>query len=188
MRKKIGGNSLVFLLIFSFLLGFIIQNIFSDNSCPKPACVDNARVIPITDRGYFDAAHEILSNAEKSIHIASFELKYYEKYPDSQMNVLISDLIKAKERGVDVKIVVDQFSRENNAYHKLDEAGISWKFDSNKTTTHSKLIIVDGKIVLIGSTNLSYYGLEKNNEANVLIIDENTGRYFENYFNNLWNA
>ena len=177
----------VFILAVScFFLGLIVNEYAASRACPKPSCVDSARVIPVTDRGYHKEALKIIRGAEESIHIASFELKYYEKYPDSSMNEIIMELVKAYERGVDVQIVVDEYSSENNAYHILDEYGIPWRFDGKSVTTHSKLIIIDGRIVLLGSTNLSYYGLEKNNEANILVMDEKTGKYYEEYFQELW--
>jgi cardiolipin synthase len=49
-------------------------------------------------------------------------------------------------------------------------------------STHSKLIIVDGSVVIVGSTNWSYYAIDKNHEANVLISDVRIAREFEEYF------
>ncbi|MBD3260073.1 MAG: phospholipase [Candidatus Altiarchaeales archaeon] len=181
-------QKLILVFILGLLFGLVLQSFAFQKSCPTPACVDSERVIPVSDRGYYPRAHEILTGAEESIHIVTFELKYYEKYPDSKMNTLVEDLVAAHRRGVDVKVVVDEYSDRNNAYHILDEAGIPWRFDGNKTTTHAKLIIVDGEIVLLGSTNLSYYGLERNHEANLYVEDPLTAKYYENYFQKLWSS
>ena len=181
-------KAFLFGVLMGLILAFTLTPLLINQACPTPLCVDDARLVPVTDRGYYLAAHKLLSHSRESIHIVSFELKYYDNYPDSKMNQLVRDLIEAHERGVDVKIIVDQYSENNNAFHKLDEAGVPWRFDSNSTTTHAKLIVVDGKIVLLGSTNLSYYGLEKNNEANILIEDEKTAGYYEEYFQKIWSA
>lgn len=157
-------------------------------ACPPPGCVDSARVTPVTDRDYFSHAYRILSEAEESIHIVAFELKYYRSFPDSLQNRLVRQLIYAHERGVDVKVVVDEFSEQDNAYDIMTENGVEIKYDGRDRTTHAKLIIVDGRIVLIGSTNFSYYGLEKNREANVLIEDEAVAQYYENYFQGVWGS
>lgn len=175
-------------LIVGAILGASAYQLGTANACPAASCVDSAKVTPVADRMYFSHAEQLLKGARKSIHIASFEMKYYRQFPQSKQNLLVRELIYAHERGVDVKIIVDQFSEENNAFELLREAGVEIRYDSNETTTHSKLIIVDGKIVLLGSTNLSYYGLEKNNEANVLVEDKAVAEYYEKYFWNLWRS
>lgn len=92
----------------------------------------------------------------------------------------MEELLKAHKRGVDVRIVVDEYSRENNAFEYLKSNGVKIKYDGNKTSTHAKLIIVDGKIIVLGSTNLSYYGLEQNNEVDLMVIDEKAADYLKN--------
>jgi len=170
------------------LAGVSAYQLGVEYACPSRTCVDGADVTPVTDRGYFDHAFRIISEADESIHIVAFEVKYYSNFPSSLQNQLVRQLIYAKQRGVDVKVIVDDFSEENNAFDILTENGIEVRYDSNETTTHAKLIIVDGRIVLLGSTNLSFYGLEQNNEANVLIEDARTAQYYEKYFRSLWDG
>ncbi len=186
MAKRTFSTGILLGVIFGLILAVEVIHLAEERVCPHPACVDKVSVIPVSDRGYFEAAHKALVEAESSIHIASFEVKYYENFPNSSMNILVEDLIAAHKRGVEVKIIVDQYSKQNNAFDKLREAGIEIKFDSEDVTTHAKLIIVDGETVILGSTNLSFYGLEKNNEVNVVIRDEETAKYYENYFTQLW--
>lgn len=182
--KKIVTAALLGVII-GILLAVEVMHLSDQRVCPAPSCVDGAQVIPVSDRGYADSVLKLLADADESIHIASFELKYYENYPDSSANKLVEELIAAHKRGVDVKIIVDQYSKENNAFERVKEAGIDIRYDSEKVTTHAKLIIIDGKIIVLGSTNLSYYGLEKNSEANVILKDEKTAEYYELYFQNI---
>ncbi|MFH1054968.1 MAG: phospholipase D-like domain-containing protein [Candidatus Altiarchaeota archaeon] len=184
MKKLLWG--LLLGLALGVIVGVSVYRAGVDYACPSKACVQSADVTPVFDRGYFDSAHKIISESKESVHIIAFEIKYYKNYPNSTQNRLVRDLIYAKERGVDVKVLSDEYSRENNAYEILKANGVEVRMDSNKTTTHAKLIIVDGRIILIGSTNLSYTALEDNNEANVLIADEQTARVFESYFRSLW--
>ena len=188
---KIKDNRLWWLLIGVFVgvvLGVIAYKSGVDYACPSRICVGSSEIVPVTDRGYFDQAHKILSGAKSSIHIVAFELKYYPRNPESLENKIVRDLIYAKQRGVDVKVIVDEYSQNNNAFDILRSYGVDVRWDDNQTTTHAKLVVVDGRIVLLGSTNFSYMALEQNNEANVLITDEKTAKYFEEYFQNLWKA
>jgi len=68
-------------------------------SCPEKNCIGDSNIVPISDRGYFPKVHDILRNAKSSIHIAAFELKYYDRYTTSLQNQLIQDLIDDKETG-----------------------------------------------------------------------------------------
>ena len=157
-------------------------------ACPQSVCVDSAKVKVVTNSDYFIELHKALSEAKSSIHIVAFELKYYKSFPTSLQNQIVTDLIDAKKRGVEVKALVDEYSTDNNAFDILRENGVEVKLDSENVTTHAKLVIIDGKIVLVGSTNLSFYALEKNNEANALIEDEKTAQEFEDYFQKLWKS
>jgi phosphatidylserine/phosphatidylglycerophosphate/cardiolipin synthase-like enzyme len=186
-------NQLACGLLIGITLGVLITYALIASAdmrnCPEKNCAKDSEIIPVSDRGYFPAVHEALQNAKSSIHIASFELKYYDKYPSSLQNQIIEDLIAAHKRGVDVKIVLDEYADSdpnNNGYEYVKRSGVEIKYDSNKTTTHSKLIVIDGKIVVLGSTNFSFYALEKNNEVDVILFSEKTAAYFERYFQRLW--
>ncbi len=173
-------------ILLGAIIVVLVVNVFQEQLCSSVTCVSKASLVPIADRGYFPAVHRELQRAQQSIHIVAFEMKYYEDYLDSNQNKIVKALVDAHERGVDVRVIVDQYSKENNAYEFLREEGIQIRYDSEDVTTHSKLIIIDGKVVILGSTNFSYYGLEKNHEANILVDAENVAEYFEGYFEELW--
>jgi len=173
-------------LLVGLIVGVEFAGWSGESACPKPFCADSAEIIPVTDRGYFQAVLPLIKEAQSTIHIASMELKYYESYPDSSVNEIVRELIRAHERGVEVKILLDEYSEKNNAFDVVKAAGVDVRWDDTETTTHSKLIIIDGKIVVVGSTNFSFYSLEKNREANVIIFDEDIAAYFEDYFTGLW--
>ncbi|MDP6845608.1 MAG: phospholipase D-like domain-containing protein [Candidatus Nanoarchaeia archaeon] len=146
--------------------------------------VDGIEVV--NDRDYFDRVFELIDSADESIHLAMFEIKYYEKYPDSEVNQLVEKLIEKNSEGVDVKIIVDQFLTDERAVEILKKSGVDIRWDSTSVTTHNKLMIVDGRVVLIGSTNWSYYSFSKNHESNVIFHDEESAGKFERYFEELW--
>ena len=146
--------------------------------------VDGIEVV--NDRDYFDRVFELIDSADESIHLAMFEIKYYEKYPDSEVNQFVEKLIEKNSEGVDVKIIVDQFLTDERAVEILKKSGVDIRWDSTSVTTHNKLMIVDGRVVLIGSTNWSYYSFSKNHESNVIFHDEESAGKFERYFEELW--
>jgi len=149
-------------------------------------------VEPIPSKSYYPAVHRLLSQAKKSVYIIMFEMFYYRKYPESLGNQLVQDLIDAHQRGVNVEVILERgtwgrVTRRNRREggFMLSNAGVKVYFDSPSQTTHNKLIVVDGRYTVIGSTNWSYYGLEKNNEASVLIDSIPLARFFIEEFNRI---
>ena len=143
-------------------------------------------VVPVNDRDYFPVAYSIIMSANHSVHVIMFEAKYYDKWKDSLSNRLLEALV-LKSNSTDVKVFIDSmFNQSSSAYEYLRSHGVDVKYGVPGTTTHSKLVIVDSKYVLLGSTNWGYYSLERNHETNVLVHSREVATAFESYFNSVW--
>ena len=149
---------------------------------------------PICDREYFPAVHSLLKKAKSSIYLIMHQIRYYDNHPESPSNLFCKDLIAAAKRGVDVKVIIEQSDLEmfsdsskknRDVGYRLARGGVTVYFDPSETTTHCKLLIVDKKYTVIGSTNWSYYALDKNYESSILIESEKTANYFIEYFEKL---
>jgi len=79
------------------------------------------------------------------------------------------------------------FHMNDRSSNILNAIGVYAKLDSTTTFNHAKFFVVDGKVVLVGSTNLSYMSIDRNNEVDVLIKDEKIAGWFREYFFSLWN-
>ncbi|HLD80388.1 MAG TPA: phospholipase D-like domain-containing protein [archaeon] len=147
-------------------------------------------VVVLNDRDYFPTVLQLVQSAKESIHGAQFEAKFYSsaRYSSSSVNQLVSELAAAKARGVDVKLLVDEYAKDNSAQEVLRAAGVEFKFDDPHVTTHAKLWVIDGRVVVVGSTNLSHFAFEKNHEANVVLFSEGAAREFGEYFQELWES
>ncbi len=100
-------------------------------------------------------------------------------------------IIRAKDRGVDVKIYLDR-SQVNAKYSKsryFVSAGIEEgiRISSNNYIMHNKFAVIDNEIVITGSYNWTASAGERNDE-NLLVIDnKKIIEKYQNQFNNLWN-
>lgn len=123
----------------------------------------------------------LIQNSKKSIHIAMYYLTHKR---------IVEDLIDAKNRGVDVKIILDgSFVRDGYAPHeKLREAGIPVKIENWRSKLHSKNAIFDGKITTLGSTNWTSTAELVNDENMLIIYDEKIARKVEKNFQDLWDS
>ena len=125
-------------------------------------------------------------------------LQPYDK--SSQVYKLVNELIKAKERGVDVQVILDQnvdfvsnkhkdkwVAQGKNAwsFRALKEAGIDVWYDNLTTYTHAKTVVIDKEVVIIGSANWSKSVLNKNAETNVLIRSSKLARELLTYFDEI---
>jgi len=171
-------RSLVFFI--GLILGIVITYLYF---LPEATTEPNMSIL--VDEDYFPTAIGFIQNAEKSIYIGAFEIKYYDTYKNSYSNQLLDALIDAHKRGVDVRIVSDQYYSTPEAMTYLQEAGVDARWDSESRTMHSKFMVIDGEIVVVGSTNWSYYSMTKNNEANVVIHSKDLAKDFIKYFEDL---
>jgi len=171
----------IFILVF--LAGLVLGSYLSVS---KPSAIGDSQAIPLTDREYFRTVQTLIDSANFSIDVIMYTINYYPEYPDSKGHMLLFDLEEAAARGVGVRIITDQTPTEKPVLSMLKDSGIEIKYDSKEKTTHAKLIIIDSKIVIIGSTNWSYNSIEKNHEANVLINSRSLAKQFEDYFNIVW--
>lgn len=90
---------------------------------------------------------------------------------------MLLHLSQAVRRGVKVKVILentgnrDQKLDEQNHRTKknLEEKGVKVYLDSPRRTTHTKLIVIDQKTILLGSHNLTSAALKYNNEVSILL-------------------
>ncbi len=132
-----------------------------------------------------------VNNAKSSIDITSFDLNL-----PSFVNALVAD----SQRGVKVQVVVDGVNGSQTLSAKL--AGTSKDFDATQTLTdagipvvnggrssglmHDKIIIIDGKILYMGSWNMSYDDTFRNNNNLLRITNTTLISNYQAKFNELF--
>ena len=144
----------------------------------------------VTDAQYFQVAKKMIQEAKHSVQVMMFEMGYYDQHPNTPSNLLIKELIEARKRGVKVEVILeikegeDRTTKRNRHTGKiLSEGGVEVIYDSLSKTTHAKLMVVDGQLSLLGSTNWTYYALTNNNEVSVLIRSKEVAKELIDYFN-----
>ncbi len=149
-------------------------------------------VIPLVDEDYYPQAHQSLIAANKSIFCVMYVADIDPRYNRGWEYNLVNDLINAHRRGVAVTVIFDQNmvfrethektektrKRSQRAYEMLKKNGVSVYYDSNKRVTHSKILVIDEYITIVGSTNWTYSALRKNHEASVLIRSHSVAEAF----------
>jgi phosphatidylserine/phosphatidylglycerophosphate/cardiolipin synthase-like enzyme len=144
----------------------------------------------VTDTLYFQTAQKMIREAKTTIHVMMFEMGYYDDHPNTLSNLLIKELIDARKRGIRVEVILDVREGEDRATKRnrrtgkiLSGGGVEVIYDSLSKTTHAKLMIVDGKFTLVGSTNWTHYALTNNHEVAVLVKSREVAKEMIDYFN-----
>jgi len=102
---------------------------------------------------------------------------------------LLTTLSKAVKRGVDVQIMMsmesDSAFTDDVSYSYLPrmfKKGIRI-FLYNKTFLHAKYMMIDSRWATVGSTNLDYLSLLRNQEANILIYEPEIISQLQSHYN-----
>jgi phosphatidylserine/phosphatidylglycerophosphate/cardiolipin synthase-like enzyme len=135
---------------------------------------------------YCDAAAAAFGGASASIDVLMSTLK-------TKDDPVVDALVDARTRGVSVRVLLDASDFEPSITEGNAEAiaflrarGIDARMDDAATTTHAKLAVVDGAIVIVGSTNWNHYALFEHRQADVRIDDERVAAAFSQFFDRLW--
>lgn len=101
---------------------------------------------------------------------------------------LLTALLDAAQRGVDVRLIVPSFSDSGvvlNAtqatFTRLLKAGVRI-YELKDALLHAKSVVVDGAVSIIGSSNLDMRSFLHNDEVNAIIVSRDTARRMEEVF------
>ena len=97
---------------------------------------------------------------------------------------LAEALVRAKRRGIDVTLIQDEKSAQNNreTLPILFAAGIEVRSDGKHAIQHNKVMLIDDDIVITGSYNFTK-SAEKRNAENIMIVRSTYAakRYADNW-------
>jgi len=125
---------------------------------------------------------EIIKNinqAEAFVNIAMYI------FTDREITI---PLVKARERGVKVRLYLDkdQVEYQYSQSRFLAQKGIKIRISSNNYIMHHKFAIIDNRLLLTGSYNWTFSANNRNDENLMVIDDPEIIEIFQNQFVNLW--
>ncbi|MCM1338276.1 MAG: phospholipase D-like domain-containing protein [Muribaculaceae bacterium] len=122
---------------------------------------------------------ELLQGAKHYIYIPAFLITHSE---------ITNELVQAKQRGVDIRIIIDANSTNmrNSKHSLLRQSGILLKTENYAGKLHSKSMIIDDEYVIAGSMNFSNSGENKNDENLLVIKNPKLAKFNKEFFLYLW--
>ncbi len=101
---------------------------------------------------------------------------------------LAAALINAKNRGVEIKVIVDATNAKAkySKHRLLRQHGIKVKTENYAGKLHSKSMIIDDAYTVIGSMNFSGSGEKKNDENLIVVKNSGLAKHYKKFFEYLW--
>lgn len=138
-------------------------------------------VIPFDDviEGGIDTVMvELIDSAQSSIDIVMFEFS---------LQSVADALIRAHERGVQVRIVYDdEHTEEDPQIEEVLEAGIPGTPDERSAFMHNKFMVIDQRIVWMGSTNFTINDVYRNNNNSIAFVSPELAANYTNEFEEMF--
>lgn len=126
----------------------------------------------------------IISAAKHSIDVIVYDWRWYPSISGSLVAQFNQAFVAAAKRGVKVRALV------NNAEIalRLKAHGIEAHQPASEKMLHTKMILVDGTLLVIGSHNFTERAFCMNEEASVLVEFPSDQHDFSLYFEHLWSV
>lgn len=135
----------------------------------------------VIGREYPKIVTPLIENAQRSVDILVYDWRWYENDLQASIQKFNRALVQATARGVDVRALVN-----NNIMPQITQLSkLKVTRVGTKNLMHVKLVIVDKKIAILGSHNLTKRAFEINHEVSLIIDDSAVITRLLNYFQNL---
>ncbi|MGB5217658.1 MAG: phospholipase D-like domain-containing protein [Smithella sp.] len=174
MNSKYRRKSIFMLLSVVFLLMFTASVLAAEK--PGKRSGSNCPAVMLTNENFLPALIKSIDEAQTEILMSLFSFKAG-KHKNSSPDQIASHLARAVKRGVKVYVVLEtsekpseELSIQNRKTGNfLQSRGVNVFYDSPRRTTHTKLIVIDQRLVLLGSHNFTQSALKYNNEISVML-------------------
>lgn len=143
---------------------------------------------------YYERLPEFLRAASISIKVAMFHAAF--PGPNHPTKLLLDELIASTARGVDVRVVLDR-DRATDPYMStvintsakryLENHGVECRFDKEDVLLHSKYVIVDEKLCVLGSHNWSAGSYSTFDDLSFVVESSGMAAALVARFELLWN-
>jgi competence ComEA-like helix-hairpin-helix protein len=163
------------------------------SSAEMPELKPCEEIAVLSNKEYYYWLKDVFDNAKSSIRIAMFHMALPSaKHPTA---ILLDSLVNAKKRGVDIKILLDA-DRPSDPYQSsvinkpaaelLSSAGIAVRFDQPARLLHSKMLVIDDNLSVVGSHNWSAGSFFNYDDVSLAIWSESFSKDATTRFDNLW--
>lgn len=149
----------------------------------EQAFTKRVRVQPLlTPDNYLDHVLSLIEGAQKKVYFQNQSLS--PRASNARYMKLFKALRdKSRKTGIDTRIIVSEFADLG----KLQAEGFRMSRVKVQKDCHNKGIIIDDKIVVVGSHNWTGQGATENRDASLIFFDDEIAAYYNKIFIYDWN-
>jgi len=151
----------------------------------KPASSVIAMLKPLPNPDFFNELLLRLKKAKREIvivnYLAEIPGKGLHRRNADPVTKIARALIRAQKRGVGVSIILEgsKFQENYPFYRMMKDAGNDAWLDTSKSFIHHKIVVIDEKLLFVGSHNLTYAAMTTTEESSVITDDARAIRRFK---------
>jgi phosphatidylserine/phosphatidylglycerophosphate/cardiolipin synthase-like enzyme len=136
----------------------------------------------IIGKQYVEKVSPLIAAAAQSIDIIMYHWQMRPSLQQDPVSLLMQLLQAAQARGVRVRCVVGSAKQ----CHQLSGYKLENRQHFGDKLVHAKMLLIDNRIAVVGSHNLTKMGLTKNLEISLAVTFDNPQNELVAYFQNLW--
>ncbi len=153
----------------------------------------DAKIQPAIAGDYATQVVPLIGACQQSLDILMYEWKWYTHESAGGVEKFNLAVQAAARRGVKVRVLLNiesmghaitKINTRTEQYLRL--AGVDVKFGNIGVATHAKLLIMDKRVMVLGSHNISKGSFSKNQEASIIVEGGEAIRPYLDYFELLW--
>lgn len=135
----------------------------------------------------------LVNEASQTIDILMYEWKWYGHESAGGVQKLNLALVAASRRGVKIRVLLNQESMghaitkiNSRTANFLRQYGVEVKMSPCGQVTHAKMMVLDKRILVLGSHNYSKGAFSRNQEASIIVKGVDEIKPYRDYFDGLW--
>lgn len=137
----------------------------------------------IIGKQFPDKVIPLIENAKQSIKIVVFDWRWYPNDPANPVQLFNQAIIRARRRGVDVKVITNI----QDVITILKNEKIEAKKPLTEKLIHTKMMIIDDEVLILGSHNYTQNAFTMNHEVSMIHKGKEELDEFNKFFHNLFN-
>lgn len=138
----------------------------------------------VLDNDYSKKAIEFINDASADIRIMAYAWRWYDHSPEDTIQQFNIALVRAVQRGVRVRALCERVQEGLI----LKTYGITVRGMKTNRTLHTKAILFDDKVLIVGSHNFTRRAHLDNFEASLATQDFEPCLQFMDYFDVMWES
>ena len=135
----------------------------------------------LTPDNYADVVLKLIESAKKTLYFQNQYIHINKQNADGFMK-LVKALLQKIEDGLDVRIILRSIGDTRAMLEALQAQGFPPETIRLQANCHNKGIIVDGKVVAVGSHNWSSDGTTANRDATLVIQSPDVAAFYQKVF------